>query len=41
MSEWAWVMLGYATTGTALSSYVAVLLRRRAALARRRAEEPR
>ena len=41
MSEWAWVILGYATTGAAMSAYVVALLRRKAALARRRAEEPR
>lgn len=37
MSEWAWVALGYATTGVGITSYVVALLRRSAVL-RRRAE---
>jgi hypothetical protein len=40
MSEWAWVIVGYATTGTALAGYFTLLVRRTTAL-RRRAEEPR
>ena len=40
MSEWAWVILGYATTAGALAGYLTVLARRAAAL-RRRAERPR
>jgi hypothetical protein len=40
MSEWAWVILGYATTAMALAGYVSLLVRRAAAL-RRRAEESR
>ena len=40
MSEWAWVVLGYATTATALTGYVTLLVRRATAL-RRRAEEQR
>ena len=39
MAEWGWVILGYATTGTALAGYVAVLARRTVAL-RRRMEGP-
>ncbi|TQM09877.1 hypothetical protein [Pseudonocardia kunmingensis] len=38
MSEWAWVILGYATTATALAGYVTVLVHRMTVL-RRRAEE--
>ncbi|WP_255413937.1 hypothetical protein [Pseudonocardia sp. MH-G8] len=40
MSEWMWVLVGYATTATAMTGYVTVLLRRARAL-RRRAEESR
>jgi CcmD family protein len=35
VSDWAWVALGYATTGTAVAGYVVVLLRRQASLRRR------
>ncbi|WP_344253418.1 hypothetical protein [Pseudonocardia hydrocarbonoxydans] len=34
MSEWAWVALGYATAGSALTAYLVVLVRRSAALRR-------
>lgn len=35
MSEWAWVILGYGTTGVAVTGYLLVLARRSAALRRR------
>lgn len=35
MSEWAWVILGYATTGVAVTGYLLILARRSAALRRR------
>ena len=41
MSEWAWVALGYATTLVAVSGHLTVLMRRRTALRRRRAEASR
>jgi glutamate/tyrosine decarboxylase-like PLP-dependent enzyme len=40
MSEWAWVALGYATTGGALAGYVAVMLGRAAAIRRRGGDTP-
>lgn len=38
MSEWAWVILGYAATSVGITGYFVVLLRRAGAL-RRRAED--
>jgi len=40
MSEWAWVALGYGTTGVAVAGYLITLLRGAAAV-RRRAKDPR
>jgi hypothetical protein len=38
MSEWAWVIVGYATTGIGLAGYVTGLVRRARALQRRTGE---
>jgi hypothetical protein len=38
MSEWAWVLMGYTTTGVAVGGYVLLLLRRATSVRRRKGD---